>query len=232
MMRARHANFRFGRFVALCTLSIGTMLGTASSAQAQDPTPAAPVSPSALPKRQANFAWDKTLLRASFSYRDALPQSVIDKLSNGLPTVIAMKAYVIPEGGTQPIALAVRSCRVVYDLWDEVYRIRVTSSGGERDLAVINVEGVMRQCAEARDLPVVDKSLLKAGQPYFLGAIVDVNPVSTEMLEQMRRWVSRPTGSTGIGPSDALFGSFVGLFVRSIGTADSTLRFRTQSVTP
>jgi hypothetical protein len=191
-----------------------------------------PPSPASLPKRQANFAWDKTLLRASFSYRDALTQPLIDKLSNGLPTVIAMRAYVVEDGKTTPVALAVRSCRVVYDLWDEVYRIRVTSSGGERDLAVINIEGVMRQCAEARDMVIVDKSLLKTGTAYFLGVIVDVNPVSADMLEQMRHWVARPTGSTGIGPSDALFGSFVGLFVRSIGSADNTVRFRTQSVTP
>jgi hypothetical protein len=220
---------RFAKIRILFSLLI---LGVifARPAFAQDaPTPPSPAS---LPKRQANFAWDKTLLRASFSYRDVLTQPIIDKLSNGLPTVIAMRAYVVEDGKTTPVALAVRSCRVVYDLWDEVYRIRVTSSGGERDLAVINVEGVMRQCAEARDMPVADKSLLKVGVPHFLGVIVDVNPVSPEMLEQMRHWVARPTGSTGIGPSDALFGSFVGLFVRSIGTADNTVRFRTQSFTP
>jgi hypothetical protein len=198
---------------------------------AQDVTQT-PIAPAALPKRQANFAWDKTLLRASFSYRDAFTQPVIDKLSNGLPTVIAMRAYVIEDGKTTPVALAVRTCRVVYDLWDEVYKIHVTSAGGETDTAVINIEGVMRRCADARDMVVVDKSLLKTGTAYFLGVIVDVNPVSPDMLEQMRHWVSRPTGSTGIGPSDALFGSFVGLFVRSIGSADNTVRFRTQSVTP
>ena len=55
---------------------------------------------------------------------------------------------------------------------------------------------------------------------------------SPQQLEQMRKWVSRPAGSTGIGPGDALFGSFVGLFVRQIGTADKTLRFRTQPITP
>jgi hypothetical protein len=61
---------------------------------------------------------------------------------------------------------------------------------------------------------------------------VEVNPVSPQMLAQMRQWVSRPAGSTGIGPGDALFGSFVGLFVRQIGNADRTLRFRTQGITP
>lgn len=220
------------RFAKIRFLMAMLVLGSIFNRPAFAQDPPTPIAPAALPKRQANFAWDKTLLRASFSYRDALTQALIDKLSNGLPTVIAMRAAVIEDGKTTPVAAAVRSCRVVYDLWDEVYRIRITSSGGEQDRAVINIEGVMRQCAEARDMVIVDKSLLKTGTAYFLGVIVDVNPVSAAMLEQMRHWVSRPTGSTGIGPSDALFGSFVGLFVRSIGTSDNTVRFRTQTVTP
>ncbi len=184
--------------------------------------------PANLPRRQANYAWDKSLLRASFSFRDVITPELTKKLSNGLTMVIATRAYVLREGESTPVALAVRTCRVVYDLWDEVYRIKLTAPGGDRDLAVINVEGVLRQCAEARDLAVVDRSLLVPNQPHYLGVIVDVNPVSPQMLEQMRAWVSRPTGSTSIGPSDALFGSFVGLFVRQIGTSDGTLRFRTQ----
>ena len=192
-----------------------------------------PVAPSTLPSRQANYAWDKTLLRASFSYRDVVDAQIAPKLSSGLPVVIAMRAYVFKEGDASPLALAVRACRVTYDLWDEVYRIRVTEPGRpERDTAAVNVEGVLRMCTEARDLPVVDRSLLTAGAPHFLAAIVDVNPISPQMLEQMKRWMSRPTGSTGIGPSDALFGSFAGLFLRQIGTADKTIRFRTQPLTP
>lgn len=215
-------------------LAAWALLGVAAipeGAQAQEKPPSAAVPPTApadLPSRQANYAWDKQLLRASFSFRDVMTPALNQKLASGLPTVIAMRAYVLETGEDTPKALAVRSCRIVYDLWDEVYRVKVTGPGGERDLAVLNVEGVLRQCAEARDLPVVDKKLLKPGKDHFLGVIVDVNPVSPQMLEQMRRWVSRPTGSTSIGPSDALFGSFVGLFLRQIGNSDATLRFRTQ----
>ncbi len=216
-----------------------------SIARADEPA-GAPAKPSTLPERQANFAWVKvaapggapvkTVLHASFSFRDAADAHILAKLSSGLPTVVAMRAYVIPQGQTEPVALAVRSCRVVYDLWDEVYRIKITSpvaggTGSERDIAAVSTDGVLRQCFEARDLPIVDKALLKP-VPHFLGVIVEVNPISPQMLEQMRRWVSRPTGSTGIGPSDALFGSFVGLFVRQIGTSDKTLKFRTEPVTP
>lgn len=191
-----------------------------------------------LPRRQANFAWDKnpktkqTLLRASFSFRDVVDRAMADKLTSGLPTVIAARAYLLREGDAHPVALAVRTCRIVYDLWDEVFRLRISSAGGERDAAALNVEGVLRQCAEARDLPIADRALLASGKPHFLGVIVEVNPVSPQMLAQMRQWVSRPAGSTGIGPGDALFGSFVGLFVRQLGNADRTLRFRTQAITP
>ena len=205
---------------------------TPKDARAEDPP-----KQEELPRRNANYAWNKTeksgtLLNASFSFRDVIDKAMAEKLASGLPTVIAMRAYVLREGEQNPVALAVRTCRVVFDLWDEVYRIKISGPGGERDTAALNLEGVIRQCAEAKDLPVAEKSLLTPGKPHFLGVIVEVNPVSPQMLEQMRKWVSRPAGSTGIGPGDALFGSFVGLFVKQMGTADRTLRFRTQSVTP
>jgi hypothetical protein len=193
-----------------------------------------------LPRRQATFTWSKppkdkkgpTLLQASFSFKDVVDKSIERKLASGIPTTIAMRAYVLREGDNAPIALAVRTCRVVYDLWDEVYRLKISGSGRTRDLAAVDLNGVMRNCAQVVDLPVADKAILTAGKPHFLGVIVEVNPISQEMLEQMRKWVSRPAGSTGISPGDALFGSFVGLFVRQIGSADRTLRFRTQSLMP
>ncbi len=190
-----------------------------------------PAHPAALPPRQANYAWDKDLLRASFSYRDVLQDpGLVKKLSSGLPMVIAMRAYLYRKGDDAPVALAPRVCRVVYDLWDEVFKVHVSEPERERDQAAV-LDGVLRLCTEARDLPIVRGGLLDAGQSYFLGVVVDVNPVSQEIVDQMRRWMSRPTGSTGIGPSDALFGSFVQLFVRQIATSDATLTFRTQIVT-
>jgi hypothetical protein len=200
-------------------------------AQAQQPaTPQQPAHPGALLARQANYAWDSDLLRASFSYRDVLADPVlIKKLSSGLPMVIAMRAYVYRQGEDVPVALAPRVCRVVYDLWDEVYRVHVSEPERERDQAAV-LDGVLRLCTEARDLAVVRRALLTEGQAYFLGAVVDVNPVSPQMVEQMRRWMTRPTGATGITPTDSLFGTFVQLFARQIATSDKTLTFRTQSI--
>jgi hypothetical protein len=218
--------------VATFALALAVATPLAAGAQ-QSAGPATPLAhPAALPPRQANYAWDADLLRASFSYRDVLADpDLVKKLSSGLPTVIVMRAYVYREGQDIPVALAARVCRVVYDLWDEVYRVHVSEPERERDQAAV-VDGVLRLCTEARDLPVVRRGILEAKQPYFLAVVVDVNPVSPEIVDQMHRWMSRPSGSTGIGPSDALFGSFVQLFVRQIATSDKTLTFRTGDLTP
>lgn len=227
--------------MSLRSVFLATMLGLAAvtapaSARADDPP-----KQEELPKRTANFSWSqptkenpnaRPALQASFSFRDMVDEAVQKKLSGGVPVIVAMRAYVLKEGEQNPIELVVRTCRVTYDLWEEVYRIRLSGPGGDRNLAATGMQGIIRNCFEAVDLRIMEKSLLTAGKPHFLGVIVEVDPVSPDQIEQMRRWVSRPAGSTGIGPGDALFGSFVGLFVRQMGTAFKTLRFRTQAITP
>lgn len=217
----------------LLAMTLAASLSVPATVGAQQATPQQPVHPAALPPRQANYAWDQDLLRASFSYRDVMSDpALLKKMASGLPMVIAMRAYLFQQGNDAPVVLAARVCRVAYDLWDEVYRIRLSEQGHERDQAALAPEGVLRACTEARDLPIVRRGDLTPGQPYFLGVLVDVNPVSQDMIEQIRRWIARPTGSTGIGPTDALFGGFVQLFVRQIATSDKSLTFRTQDVVP
>lgn len=189
-----------------------------------------------LPRRQVTFTWDKNektgqvLLKASFPYREVVDKGISDKLASGIRQTMVMRAYVLREGDTNPIALAARTCSISYDLWEEIYRVKIDAA--QNDKGIVNLEGVLRQCGQVQDLVVADKTLLTGNKPFFLGVIVEVNPISPQMLQQMKQWISRPAGSTGIGPGDALFGSFVGLFVRQIGTADKTLRFRSQSVVP
>jgi hypothetical protein len=150
-------------------------------------------------------------------------------LQSGLPTVIVMRAYLYPDGTNTAVAGTVKSCRIVFDVWDEIYRLQVSQPGGETNVVAPNLEGVLRRCAEATDLPVADRTTLQPDSSYFLAAMVEVNPISKEMMDRIRRWVSRPPG-TSASPGDSLFGSFVGLFVARIGQAERTLSFRTQSM--
>lgn len=199
-------------------------------AQAEESAP--PKSASALPQRNAVIALEKTAVIASINYRDVVDAEISKKLLSGLPTVIAMRAYIFREGKNEPIALAAKTCRIVYDLWDEVFRLQIAQPGSSVSTIAVNTEGVLRNCAEARKIPLIERSLLKDNTKYFIAALVEVNPVSAEMLDRIKRWVSRPNGSAAIGPGDSLFGSFVGLFVTRIESADKRITFRSQSFLP
>lgn len=188
--------------------------------------------PSQLTQRTATFAVEKKMVVMTVAYRDAVDATIQKKLLSGLPTTIAMRGYLFKEGGTDPVALAAKSCKVVYDLWDEVFRITITQAGGQTTTVAVNVEGVLRNCAEAKKLPIMERSSMTDTQKYFVAGIVEVNPISADMLDRIKRWVTRPNGSTSLSSSDSLFGSFVGLFVTRIQAADKRVQFRSAAFLP
>ena len=61
---------------------------------------------------------------------------------------------------------------------------------------------------------------------------MQVNTVSAEVLQRIKRWVSRPSGTATAAPGDALFSTFTGLFLQRIGNAERELNFTTKSATP
>lgn len=208
-------------------LLVSAALALPSAARA-DP----PKTPASLPVRAAQLALESGVVKLTVGFRDVVDAEIAKKLLSGLPTVVTMRGYVFRESGGDPIALTAKSCRIVYDLWDEVFRIQLAQPGGPTTAVAVNVEGVLRNCCEARKLPLAERALMPEGARYFVATLVEVNPVSPEMLDRIKRWVTRPNGSNAIGPGDSLFGSFVGLFVARIGTADRRLEFRTQAFAP
>lgn len=194
-----------------------------------------PTTPGKLPERTAVYTRnaETRAVEATFSYRDVVDGDVRKKLQSGLTTVIVLAGGIFRadgDGSPVPGTGIWQSCRVTFDVWNEVYRLQIGRAEGEGKSVAVNIEGVLRRCTEVRKLPL--QGQLAPGTRYFLAATVEVNPVSQEMLEQIRRWVSRPPGSSAGSPGDSLFGSFVGLFVARIGKADRTLSFRTQTFAP
>lgn len=214
------------RILALAIVTTSSPQG----ARAEDD--ATPRTPAALPARAAQIALEDRLVTLTVGFRDVVDAEISKKLQSGLPTVLTMRGYLFPEAGGDPIALTAKSCRIVYDLWDEVFRIQLTQPGGQTSAVAVNVEGVLRNCGEAKRMPLAARAVMSDTTRYFVAVLVEVNPVSPEMLDRIKKWVTRPAGSAAIGPGDSLFGSFVGLFVAKVGDADKKLAFRTQAFSP
>lgn len=175
--------------------------------------------------------WERSIPRVSFSARDVASAKVRKKLSSGLPQTLVMRVYAYRKSG-RPIALAVRSCRVVYDLWEEHYRVELHTATTDRSELLRDLSDVVNRCLVARRLPVGRAADWRdrSGRDVHFAVLVEFNPLSPDTVERIRRWLARPARG-GSFEGDAFFGSFVSLFVnRRIGDAERALRFRSQVV--
>ncbi|MFO0565413.1 MAG: hypothetical protein U0263_07110 [Polyangiaceae bacterium] len=211
---------------ALAALVLGAILLRAPVVHAQekkDPPP-----------RDARFVWNaqKTQLYVDLAFRDVIDAEIRKKLSRGLPTTIVLTGTVHLPGVKDPVSTTAQTCKITWHVWDEVYLVETTRPGGTRSTAAITVDGVVRRCAEARRLLVATSDQLTVGTSVYLSAKVQVNPVSPELLNKIKRWVSRPTGTGTAAPGDALFSTFTGLFLQRIGEAERELKFVTKTLVP
>lgn len=180
--------------------------------------------------RRMGVRFEGSLPHLSFSARDLVTADVRRKLQSGLPQTIVLRIYAYTDGGRRPITIAPRQCRVVYDLWEEVYRVQIATADGDRSESVATLDAVASKCLVVRNMAVgtAEEYRSRSGQRVYFAVLVELNPLSPDTVQRIRRWLARGGGRFD---NDAFFGSFVSLFVnRRIGEAERTLRFRSQSV--
>ncbi|MEO7095073.1 MAG: hypothetical protein ABI175_17570 [Polyangiales bacterium] len=188
----------------------------------------------ALPVRPAKFTWDKNgVLRGTFSFKDALEAApVAKKLSNGLKVTVVMRGYIYANSGGDPVGLTAHSCNIAYDLWNEIYYVSVN---GKKSVPIVTRKGVYRKCTDLEDHPIADRLVTLKNKPadYYLAVKVEVDPISDDITKKIQQWVTRPSGASGgIGPGDALFASFVGVFMKKVATAGYVIEFQTGPFPP
>jgi hypothetical protein len=152
---------------------------------------------------------------------------VVKKLQSGLPQTITTRVYAYSERSRDPLTVVGLSCRVVYDLWEGIYRIERQTETSDKTLTSRSLDGVVTQCLTFQNYLVGDAKLLERvrGSQIYFAVVSELNPLSPDAVQRIRRWLARPTGSELNG--NAFFGSFVSIFVgRKLGEADKVLSFR------
>lgn len=151
-----------------------------------------------------------------------------EALDSGFPSTVIIRMWVFPRGSTDPVAFQLIQRQVVYDLWDEVYVMRLDEPGGRKILREKRKAEALKRLTSIDDLPIAKLAQMPFEQIYLLAMQVELNPVSKETLAQVRRWLSQGNGG-GLDRGGAFFGSFVSVFVNpKIPEADRVLRFRSQ----
>jgi hypothetical protein len=187
-----------------------------------------------LPVRNTGIGFRGNLLVASVGLRDLFAASERERLTSGFSTRVLVRVYLRREGDPEPIAVAFQRAEIVYDIWDEKFRVRVTRGPGtDRTVEASTTDQAIDEATTLLRFPIAERSQLRVGQSYFLAVRGDLNPLSQELQADVRRWLRQPAGAQrrpGTGGGDSFFGSFVTVFVNpQIDDSEHQVRFVSQS---
>jgi hypothetical protein len=145
-------------------------------------------------------------------------------LASGFTSTVVIRIWIFPKNEADPIAFALYERKVLYNLWDEVYELKLDG----RIVKEKRQADALKHLTSIEDLPVARLAAVPVGQELLLAMQAELNPVSKETLAEVRRWLSQGTGG-GLDRGGAFFGSFVSVFVNpKIPDADSVIRVRSQ----
>jgi hypothetical protein len=176
--------------------------------------------------QRMRFIERTTSLTVTTKINKLFDTAAYNALKSGFVSTVVVQTWVYPKTSTEPIAWTRDRRTVVYDLWDEVYTVRLCEKC--KPTKVKYQSEAFKLLTELVDIPVAQLADIPHEDIYYLALRIDLNPVSAETLTEVRRWLSQGTGG-GLDRGGVFFGSFVSVFVNpKIADADRVLRVRSQ----
>jgi hypothetical protein len=176
--------------------------------------------------RQVRFVEQNGRIHLAFSFLDFFDARLRNELQKGFQKVTYLEAHVYRATRKEPITIAVRNCKVIYDLWAGSYRIAVEDGAGTRLHRENTLASALRQISSVW-LPLGPTQLFGKDQLHYVEVIILFEPLPKGFLAKVQRWLRQPAGFTR---GDSPLGSRFSVFVNSrISRALKETSFRTQS---
>ena len=185
----------------------------------------------ALPRRTTGIGVSQGQLVVSVGLQDLFGPAERQRLTSGFSTHVLIRVALQQQGVDEPVAVAFQRTEIVYDIWDEKFRLRVTRGAGpDVHLEARTPDEAIARAAALWQVPLVDARRLRPGAVYVVACRGDLNPISEELLADVRRWLVQPArGQRRVGAGDSFFGSFVSIFVNPrIEDSERQVRFLSQ----
>ncbi len=173
----------------------------------------ASIAAAAPPVRLTGVARKADKLVVSVGLQDLFGARDVERLMSGFSTRVLIRVALVREDQNESVAQAVRLSEIVYDLWDEKLRVRVSNEkpGKPEAHEVPTPNAAVDIATSLVNFAVADVGNLDPDAVYHVTLRADLNPISEELVTNVRRWLSRPGSRAGSG--ETFFGSFVSVFV-------------------
>jgi len=168
-----------------------------------------------MPRRRIGVHWYQGVPHVWFSARDLVSPRIRQELQSGLRKRLVMTIQAFREGGGAPLATREIACGVYWDVWQEVYRVRV----GGRLREEPDLEGALERCLVARRLPIGDAEdyAPHRERSIYFAVRAEFNPISRRQCRDLLR---PSQGDHPIGPV------VINIVRRQICQAERAIQFR------
>lgn len=192
---------------SLLTLWLALTLGVVTLVSAQE-----------LAQREVGVRWQDGVPRVSFSAHDLVTPTARHQLESGLRKQFVVTVQAYREHGGSPLATRRFACSVYWDVWEEVYWLRL----GNRPEPMQRLEAVLTRCLDVREIAVGRASDYegRSGEHVYFAVRAEFNPVSAAQC----RALLRPGGG-----AEALGPVVINIVRRQICQAESAVSFRSAS---
>ena len=186
-----------------------------------------------IPQRTTGLAVKNGQLLISVGLQDLFGPAERQHLTSGFSTRVLIRVALQDASSDEgePLSLAVQRAEIVYDIWDERFSVLVTRGLGAelRAIAPTAEEAIWRATAMWQ-FPIAETARLPSGGRYVVLVRGDLNPISEDLIKDVRRWLVQPArGQRRLGAGDSFFGSFVSIFVNPrIDDSERQVRFVSQ----
>jgi hypothetical protein len=175
------------------------------------------------------FAEKANNLVVTTSIAQLFDSAAYEALASGFPSTVVIRIWVYDKRSTNPIGFQLLQRRVVYDLWDDLYTVRLDGPGGRKTIEVKERSKAFTLLTGLDAVTVASLTDVPYEAHHLLAIVAELNPVSKETRAEVRRWLSQGT-SGGLDRGGSFFGSFVSVFVNpKVAEADRVIRIRSQA---
>jgi len=168
------------------------------------------------------------VVRVTYDVTNAFTESFRRRFLGGITSRVRIRTLFVDLDGDE-LGRFERRCELRFDIWDEVAYVRVEDDSTQVRRVYRLVDRALEACGVVEDVAMVPAGVLPRSGFRIL-AEVALNPVSEELLEETREFMSNPSGSSGNRQS--FFGA-IARFFRSNRTAQGeSFLFRSRPLTP
>ena len=212
------------RAAAVAVTLVAGLLGAPRGARGADPPPT----------RLTGIGVRNGQVVVSVGLADLFGPAERAHLTSGFSTRVLIRVALLDEAADETLALAVQRGEIVYDIWDEKFSVRVTRGlGAELHLVAPTTDDAIWQATALWQFPMAEVRRLRPNARYVVLVRGDLNPISEDLLADVRRWLVQPSrGQRKLGAGDSFFGSFISVFVNPrIEDSERQVRFVSQPFT-